>query len=46
VLRRGYEPGVGLTVPLRRCPSGVVNDHATWIILGLACLGGVLTVIV
>jgi multicomponent Na+:H+ antiporter subunit D len=46
VLRRGYEPGAGLTVPLRRFQSGVVNDYVTWIVLGLACLGGVLAVIV
>jgi multicomponent Na+:H+ antiporter subunit D len=26
--------------------SGVVNDYVTWIVLGLACLGGVLAVIV
>ena len=41
VLRRGYEPGVGLTEPLRRFQSGVVNDYVTWIVLGLACLGGI-----
>jgi multicomponent Na+:H+ antiporter subunit D len=26
--------------------SGVINDYVTWIVLGLACLGGVLAVIV
>jgi putative Ca2+/H+ antiporter (TMEM165/GDT1 family) len=46
VLRRGYEPGAGLTAPLRRFQSGVVNDYVTWIVLGLACLGGLLAVIV
>jgi hypothetical protein len=46
VLRRGYEPGAGLTVPLRRFQSGVVNDYVTWIVLGLACLGGVVAVVV
>jgi multicomponent Na+:H+ antiporter subunit D len=46
VLRRGYEPGAGLTVPLRRFQSGVVNDYVTWIVLGLACLGGVLAMVI
>jgi hypothetical protein len=31
---------------LRRFQSGIVNDYVTWIVLGLACLGGVLAVIV
>ncbi|MBV9205006.1 MAG: NADH-quinone oxidoreductase subunit D [Actinobacteria bacterium] len=42
VLRRGYEPGAGLTAPIRRFQSGVVNDYVTWIVLGLACIAGVL----
>jgi len=46
VLRRGYEPGAGLTRPIRRFQSGVLNDYVTWIVLGLACLGGVLVLIV
>jgi multicomponent Na+:H+ antiporter subunit D len=46
VLRRGYEPGVGLTVPLRRFQSGVVNDYVTWIVLGLASLGGIFVLII
>jgi hypothetical protein len=46
LLRRGYEPGAGLTAPLRRFQSGVVNDYVTWIVLGLACVGGVLAFIV
>jgi len=25
-LRRGFEPGAGLTAPLQRFQSGVVND--------------------
>ena len=45
VLRRGYEPGAGLTAPIKRFQSGVVNDYVTWIVLGLACLGGVLALI-
>ena len=46
VLRRGYEPGAGLTRPIQRFQSGVLNDYVTWIILGLACLGGVIVLIV
>jgi multicomponent Na+:H+ antiporter subunit D len=42
LLRRGYEPGAGLTAPIQRFQSGVVNDYVTWLVLGLACLGGVL----
>jgi multicomponent Na+:H+ antiporter subunit D len=46
VLRRGYEPGAGLTRPIQRFQSGVLNDYVTWIVLGLACLGGVLTLLI
>jgi multicomponent Na+:H+ antiporter subunit D len=42
LLRRGYEPGAGLTGPIQRFQSGVVNDYITWLVLGLACLGGAL----
>jgi multicomponent Na+:H+ antiporter subunit D len=42
VLRRGFEPGRGLTRPIERFQSGVVNDYVTWVIIGLACLGGAL----
>jgi multicomponent Na+:H+ antiporter subunit D len=45
LLSRGYEPGVApqwLTGPIQRFQSGVVNDYVTWIVLGLACLGGAL----
>ena len=42
VLRRGVEPGTGLGRPLRRFQSGVVNDYVTWIVIGVACLGGAL----
>jgi multicomponent Na+:H+ antiporter subunit D len=41
-LRRGFEPGTGLVRPLRRFQSGVVNDYVTWIVIGVACLGGAL----
>ena len=46
LLRRGYEPGVGLTAPVQRFQSGVVNDYVTWMVLGLAGIGGVLALII
>jgi multicomponent Na+:H+ antiporter subunit D len=46
LLRRGYEPGAGLTTPIQRFQSGVVNDYVTWIVLGLAAIGGVLALVV
>jgi multicomponent Na+:H+ antiporter subunit D len=45
VLRRGYEPGTGLTGIIERFQSGVINDYITWLVLGLACLAGVLALI-
>jgi multicomponent Na+:H+ antiporter subunit D len=42
LLRRGFEPGQGLTAPIQQFQSGVVNDYVTWIVFGLACVGGVL----
>jgi hypothetical protein len=42
LLRRGFEPGTGLVRPVRRFQSGVVNDYVTWIVIGVACLGGAL----
>jgi multicomponent Na+:H+ antiporter subunit D len=42
VLRRGFEPGAGLVRPLQRFQSGVVNDYVTWIVVGIAALGGAL----
>jgi multicomponent Na+:H+ antiporter subunit D len=42
LLRRGFEPGTGLTKPIQAFQSGVVNDYVAWLVLGLACLGGVL----
>jgi len=42
VLRRGFEPGRGLARPIERFQSGVVNDYVTWLVVGLACLGGAL----
>jgi hypothetical protein len=46
LLRRGFEPGAGLTVAIQRIQSGVINDYVTWIVAGLACIGGVLALIV
>jgi multicomponent Na+:H+ antiporter subunit D len=45
VLRRGYEPGAGLTEFSRRFQSGVINDYITWLVVGLAIIGGVLALI-
>jgi multicomponent Na+:H+ antiporter subunit D len=42
VLRRGFEPGSGLVGPIRGLQSGIVNDYVTWLVLGVACLGGAL----
>jgi hypothetical protein len=42
LLRRGFEPGAGLARPIQRFQSGVVNDYVTWIVVGIAWLGGVL----
>lgn len=42
VVRRAFEPGTGLVWPLRRFQSGVVNDYVTWVVVGIACLGGAL----
>ena len=46
LLRRGYEPGAGLTAPIQRFQSGVINDYVTWMVLGLAVIGGVLAMII
>jgi multicomponent Na+:H+ antiporter subunit D len=46
VLRRGYEPGRGLTNAIRSFQSGVVNDYITWLVAGVAALGGILALIV
>ena len=42
LLRRGFEPGTGLVRTIRRFQSGVVNDYLTWIVIGVACVGGTL----
>jgi multicomponent Na+:H+ antiporter subunit D len=46
LLRRGFEPGRGLAAPIQRFQSGVVNDYVTWIVFGLACIGGVLAFVI
>jgi hypothetical protein len=43
---RGHELSTRLAAAARRFQSGVVNDYVTWIVLGLACLGGILGLIV
>ena len=45
-LRRGHEPGCGLTVAIQRFQSGVINDYITWLVTGVATLGAVLALIV
>jgi hypothetical protein len=42
LLRRGFEPGSGLVRPIRRFQSGVISDYVTWIVIGVACVGGTL----
>jgi multicomponent Na+:H+ antiporter subunit D len=46
VLRNGYEPGAGLVGLTRAFQSGVINDYITWLVAGVAALGGILALIV
>jgi multicomponent Na+:H+ antiporter subunit D len=46
VLRHGFGPDAALTVFVRRFQSGVVNDYITWLVAGIAAIGGVLALIV
>jgi multicomponent Na+:H+ antiporter subunit D len=46
VLSRGYWPGSGFVVVIRRFQSGVINDYITWLVTGVATLGAVLALIV
>ena len=46
VLRRGYEPGRGLTSIIESFQSGVINDYITWLVAGVAALGGILALII
>jgi multicomponent Na+:H+ antiporter subunit D len=41
ILRRLPE-GLGLTEVVRRLQSGVVNDYVTWLVVGVAAIGGAL----
>jgi len=43
---RAYRPNAPLASAARRFQSGVVNDYVTWIVIGLACLGGVFAVVI
>lgn len=45
-LLRAYRPNAPLASAARRFQSGVVNDYVTWIVIGLACLGGVFAVVI
>ena len=45
-LLRAYRPNARLASAARRFQSGVVNDYVTWIVIGLACLGGVFAVVI
>jgi multicomponent Na+:H+ antiporter subunit D len=42
LLRRGFPAGARPARVMRGFQSGVVNDYVTWIVIGLACLGGAL----
>jgi multicomponent Na+:H+ antiporter subunit D len=44
LLRRGPEPDLLLAGPIRRIQSGVINDYVTWIVVGVAGIGGYLAV--
>ncbi len=46
VLRKGYEPGAGLTGAIRAFQSGVINDYITWLVTGVGALGGILALII
>jgi multicomponent Na+:H+ antiporter subunit D len=45
-LLRGYQPNASVAAAARRFQTGVVNDYVTWIVIGLACLGGVFAAII
>jgi multicomponent Na+:H+ antiporter subunit D len=44
--RRGYEPAADLAAATRRFQSGVINDYITWLVTGVAALGGILAIII
>jgi hypothetical protein len=37
---RGYRPSPRAATAARGFQSGVINDYVTWLVVGLACLGG------
>jgi hypothetical protein len=39
-------PGADLSTAIVRFQSGVINDYITWLVVGVAALGGVLALIV
>jgi len=45
VLRR-WRPNPSVAAAARRFQSGVVNDYVTWVVIGIACLGGVFAFII
>ena len=45
-LLRAYRPNASIAAAARRFQSGVVNDYVTWIVIGLAGLGGILAAII
>ena len=46
LLRRGFGPSAGLTTAVQSFQSGVINDYITWLVAGVAALGGILALIV
>jgi multicomponent Na+:H+ antiporter subunit D len=40
-LLRRWRPLPSVAAAARRFQSGVVNDYVTWVVIGLACLGGI-----
>jgi multicomponent Na+:H+ antiporter subunit D len=45
-LLRRWRPIPSVAVAARRFQSGVVNDYVTWVVIGIACLGGVFALII
>jgi hypothetical protein len=45
-LLRAHRPNASVAAAARRFQSGVVNDYVTWIVIGLAGLGGIFAAII
>jgi multicomponent Na+:H+ antiporter subunit D len=45
-LLRAHRPNASIAAAARRFQSGVVNDYVTWIVIGLAGLGGIFAAII